>query len=180
MSISESPVTEPRLNSPLRQQLSRIERLVHLLFDISVIAKGIDGVLEIIGGALLFAVNPVQLNHIVRLLTQHELTEDPHDLVAGYLLHAAKHLSAGVQIFGAVYLLGHGVIKVGLVAALLRRQLWAYPAAMLAFLLFLIYQLYRYSHAHALWLLALSAVDVFIIVITWFEYRRLRTTRGFA
>jgi uncharacterized membrane protein len=168
------------LTSRARQRLSRSEKLVHLLFDIGIIGKGIDGVLEIIGGVLLFAVNPAQLNHIVRLLTQHELNEDPHDLIAGYLVHAAKHLSADVQIFGAVYLLGHGVIKAGLVAALLRGQLWAYPAAMLAFLLFLIYQLYRYSHTHALWLLVLSAVDVFVIVITWLEYRRLRAAQRFA
>lgn len=170
---------EPRLTPVTRQRLSRREKLIHLLFDVGVIAKGIDGVLEIIGGALLFAVNPAQLNHIVRLLTQHELNEDPHDLVAGYLLYGAKHLSADVQIFGAVYLLGHGVIKVGLVAALLRQRLWAYPVAMLAFLLFFIYQLYRYSHTHAVWLLVLSAVDVFVIVITWLEYRRLRGTHEF-
>lgn len=156
------------------------QRLIHISFDIGVIGKGIDGVLEIVGGTLLFLVNPAQISYIVRLLTQHELSEDPTDLVAGYLLHAAQHLSASAQTFGAVYLLGHGIIKVGLVAALLRRQFWAYPAAIAAFLLFLIYQLYRYSHTHATWLLVLSAVDVFVIAITWLEYRRLRAIHGFA
>lgn len=156
------------------------EKLVHVLFEVGVIAKGIDGVLEIIGGVLLFLVNPAQIAYVVRLLTEHELSEDPNDLVAGYLLHAAKHLSAGAQTFGAIYLLGHGVIKVGLVVALLRRRLWAYPVAILAFMLFLVYQLYRYSHTHAAWLLVLSAVDVFVIVITWLEYRRLRAVQGFA
>lgn len=156
------------------------ERFVHTLFDVGIIGKGIDGVLEIAGGMLLFFVDPAQIGRVVRVLTQHELSEDPNDLVAGYLLHAAQHLSAGVETFGAVYLLAHGIIKVGLVAALLRRQFWAYPVAILAFALFLFYQLYRYAHTRATWLLVLSAVDVFVIVITWLEYRRLRTVRGFA
>lgn len=171
------------MTSSSRQPLSNATRrgkLVHVLFDIGVISKGIDGVLEIVGGVLLFLVNPEQIGHVVRLLTQHELSEDPHDLVANYLLHGAQHLSASTQTFGAIYLLGHGIIKVGLVAALLRKRFWAYPAAMLAFLLFLVYQLYRYSDTHSTWLLVLSVVDVFVIVITWLEYRRLRAAHGFA
>jgi uncharacterized membrane protein len=156
------------------------EKFVHVLFDVGIIGKGIDGLLETIGGTLLLFVRPEQIGRVVRLLTQHELSEDPNDVIAGHLLHAAQHLSADVQIFGAIYLLTHGIIKVGLVAALLRRQFWAYPSAILAFLLFLVYQLYRYSHTHATWLLALSVVDVFVIVITWLEYRRLRAAHGFA
>lgn len=156
------------------------EKFVHVLFDVGVIGKGIDGLLETAGGFLLFFVRPEQIGRIVRLLTQHELSEDPNDVIAGYLLHAAQHLSGGIQIFGAIYLLTHGIIKVGLVAALLRRQFWAYPAAIFAFLLFLVYQLYRYSYTRATWLLALSLVDAFVIVVTWLEYRRLRAAHGFA
>ena len=150
--------------------------LVHLLFDISVITKGIDGALEIIGGALLFFVSPDQLRHIARILTLHELTEDPHDIVANYILHTAQRLSPSVTTFGAVYLLWHGVVKVGLVTALLRRQRWAYPAAIVAFLLFLLYQLSRYAHTHSPELLVLSALDVLVIGLTCFEYRCLRAS----
>jgi uncharacterized membrane protein len=63
---------------------------------------------------------------------------------------------------------------VGLVAALLRRQLWAYPAAMLVFGMFLAYQLYRWSHTHANLLVALSALDVIVIGLTYVEYQRLQ------
>ena len=150
--------------------------IVHLLFDIGVITKGIDGALEIIGGALLFFVSPDQLRHIARILTLHELSEDPHDIVANYLLHTAQHLSPSVTTFGAVYLLWHGVVKVGLVTALLRGQRWAYPAAIVAFLLFLLYQVSRYAHTHAPELLVLSVLDVLVIGLTWLEYRRLRAS----
>lgn len=155
-------------------------RLVHLFFAVSVIGKGVDGVLEIVGGVLLFFVNPLRLQTLVRVLTQHELSEDPHDLVAHYLLNSTQHLASGVQVFAAVYLLWHGVVKVGLVTALLLKVRWAYPAAIVAFLLFIAYQLYRYSHTHAPALLALSALDAVVIVLTWLEYKRLRASRAFS
>jgi uncharacterized membrane protein len=145
-----------------------------VLFDIGVIAKGIDGALEIVGGVLLFFVSPDQLQHILRILTQHELSEDPGDVVASYLVRASQHLSASTKLFGAVYLLWHGVVKVGIVTALLGRQRWAYPAAIVAFLLFLLYQLYRYAHTYAPELLVLSVLDVVVITLTWLEYARLR------
>ena len=149
-------------------------RIVHLLFDVGVITKGVDGALEMIGGALLFFVSPDQLRHVVRILTLHELTEDPHDIVANYLLHTSQRLSPSVTTFGAIYLLWHGAVKVGLVAALLRGQRWAYPAAIVAFLAFLVYQISRYAHTHAPELLVLSVLDVLVILLTWLEYRRLR------
>jgi len=156
------------------------DRIVHVLFDISVIGKGIDGALEIVGGAALFFISPMKIHSIVRILTQHELSKDPHDHVAAYLLNGTQHLSSGVQVFAAAYLLWHGVVKVALVTALLLKQRWAYPAAILAFLLFLAYQLYRYSHTHSPELLALSLADVVVITLTWFEYERLRASHAFS
>jgi uncharacterized membrane protein len=157
----------------------RGRRLLHALFYIGVIAKGIDGTLEIVGGVLLLFISSTQLQPIARLLTQHELAEDPRDLVANYVLHSIQHLSTGAKLFGAVYLLSHGAIKVGLVTALLRRVRWAYPAAIVAFLLFLVYQIYRYLLSYAAELIALSVLDVFVIVLTWVEYQRLRATDAY-
>jgi uncharacterized membrane protein len=76
-------------------------------------------------------------------------------------------------------LLWHGVVKIGLVWALFRKYLWAYPIARVAFGLFLAYQVYRYSHTHSVWLLALSILDIFVIVLTWLEYKRLRSSQLF-
>lgn len=154
------------------------DTIVHALFDIGVMAKGLDGVLEIAGGVLLFFLNPLQIGSVLRLLTQHELSEDPHDLVAGFIMHSVQHLSVGTEKFAALFLLWHGLVKVGLVAALLKRLWWAYPLAIGAFALFLVYQFYRYTHTRSVWLLALSLLDVFVIIITWLEYRRLRASHG--
>jgi len=153
-------------------------RIVHTLFAISIITKGVDGVLEILGGVVLFFVNPLHIGNVVRVLTQHELSEDPHDVVANYLLNSTHHIARGAQVFAALYLLWHGLVKVGLITALLLRRPWAYPAAILAFLLFLAYQLYRYSHTHAPELIVLSVADGIVVVLTWLEYQRLRTAHA--
>jgi len=153
--------------------------LAHALFDISVVTKGLDGALEILGGVLLFVVSPLQIHNVIRSLTEHELSEDPRDLVATYLRNSTQHLAVGTQAFAATYLLWHGVVKVTLVTALLLRRRWAYPTAILAFLLFFAYQLYRYSHTRAPELLVLSIFDLFVIGLTWLEYRRLEARHGF-
>lgn len=155
-------------------------RIIHVLFDIGAIGKGVDGVLEVIGGALLFVTPPVQIHGVVRFLTQHELSEDPHDLVATYLLNSTQDLAASAKVFAATYLLWHGIVKIALVTALLLRRQWAYPAAILAFFLFLLYQLFRYSHTRSPELLVLSVLDVLVIVLTCLEYIRLRSSHAFS
>ena len=157
-------------------KLSDKKRVIHILFDIGVIGKAVDGLLEIVGGGLLFFVNPAQLNWTVRVVTQHELSEDPHNFLARFLVRSVQQLSPATKVFAAVFLLWHGAVKVVLVWALLRKQWWAYPLAIVAFGLFLVYQIYRYLHTSSLWLLALSILDLFVIVLTWLEYKRLRTS----
>lgn len=170
----------PSRGTEMTSPAMRKGRIAHLLFDIGIVSKGLDGALEIFGGVLLFFINPIRIHNIIRALTEHELSEDPRDLVATYLRNSTQHLSGGAQAFAATYLLWHGIVKVALVTALLLKRRWAYPTAILAFLLFLVYQLYRYSHTRAPELLVLSILDVFVIGLTWLEYRRLRTWRGFA
>ena len=77
------------------------------------------------------------------ILTQGELSEDPHDFIATHLLHTANGLTGDAVLFGAIYLLIHGLVKIVLVVALLLNKLWAYPWMIAVLLLFIGYQLYR-------------------------------------
>jgi uncharacterized membrane protein len=75
-------------------------------------------------------------------------------------------------LFGAVYLLAHGLVKVVLVAALLRNQRWAYPW-MIGFLgVFIGYQVYRLRLQPSVGLAALTVFDAVIAWLTYREYRR--------
>jgi uncharacterized membrane protein len=148
--------------------------LLDKTFRVSLILKGLDGLLELVGGILLLLVSPAQIGAWVRLLTQHELSEDPHDLVATTLVHWAGTMTVSATLFGALYLLLHGAVKVVLVWAVLRDKLWAYPW-MIAFLMaFILYQSYELVVAFSWGLALLTAFDIFIVWLTWHEYRAHR------
>ena len=60
------------------------------------------------------------------------------------------------------------------ILSLWRRKLWSYPSAIVFFILFIIYQMYRYTHHHSAWLILLSILDVIVVMLTWLEYGNLK------
>jgi uncharacterized membrane protein len=66
-------------------------RVIHTIFRAGIIAKGVDGTLEVTGGLLMLFVRPETIGNLVRLLTQHELSTDPRDIIANFLLRSAGH-----------------------------------------------------------------------------------------
>jgi uncharacterized membrane protein len=146
-------------------------------FDIALVLKGLDGLLEFVGGVLLIVVSPATFNRLAKMLTQHELSQDPHDFVAHHLLRLTANLH-NTQTFGAVYLLTHGLVKLVIVVGLFRREHWAYYVAFVFLGGFVIYQLYRLTYAPSAGLALLTVFDIFIIWLTWREYRRMRTDRA--
>ncbi len=151
--------------------------LLDRAFAVGIILKGLDGVLEVVGGVLLLVVSPTTIDNLSRALTQHELSEDPHDFLATHLLHAAGSLTGSSLEFGAAYLLLHGVVKIVLVAALLRDQIWAYPWMITFLIVFIVYQIYRMTFALSIGLLGLTAFDVVVVWLTYREYGKQRAAR---
>ena len=147
---------------------------LHTAFEIGVILKGLNGLLELAGGILLLIFPPSALQRFVVGLTHNELSKDPHDFVATHLRAAASHLTSNAELFAAVFLLSHGIIKVVLVYALVRDQRWAFPWAIGVFSAFGIYQIYRYAVQPSGWLIALTVLDVFVILLTLAEWRRVK------
>jgi uncharacterized membrane protein len=143
-------------------------------FEVSILLKGLDGVLELIGGLLLLFVTPEDLNRFVVRLTQHELSQDPNDYFANRLLHFGSTLTPSTVRFAALYLLLHGIVKVVLVVALLRNKLWAYPWLIAFLIAFIVYQLYRIALMPSTWLVLLTIFDVFVVALTWREWRKQR------
>jgi len=146
-------------------------------FRMSLLLKGADAVLEIIGGILFLIVSPASVSRLVATLTQHELSEDPHDLIAVHLRDAVGHF-AGARWFGTAYLLSHGFSKIVLVLEIFRGRLWAYPGMLLLLTLFVAYQTYRLSLGFTVGMFALTVFDIVIIGLTWREYRRQRLRLG--
>ncbi len=148
--------------------------LLDVTFEVGIVAKGLDGIIELVGGLLLLLVTPATINHLVIDITQHELSEDPNDLIATHLLRLSSDLTGSAVRFAAAYLVLHGVVKVVLVVALLRTKLWAYPWLIGFLVVFIIYQLYRIALTPEAWLIALTAFDAAVAWLTWREWRKHR------
>src|SRR5258708_1350876 len=119
----------------------KAEKGIHDVFLISIIAKGVVAVLETVLGAVLLFTNSIF--DFITQLVNNELIEDPSDFFGSWV-QPLLHPTHEAQVFGGLYLLSHGVVKLFLVIGLLRNKIWAYPASIAVFVLFIIYQLFRY------------------------------------
>jgi uncharacterized membrane protein len=143
-------------------------------FRVSLYGKGVDGLLECIGGVLLLLISPETINRWVSRLTEGELSTDPHDFIANHLLNSAHHLTGASLTFGALYLLSHGIIKIVLVIEVLRNHLWAYVGLIGVTAVFVVYQLYRLTDKLSFGLIFLTVFDLIIIYLTQKEYRSVK------
>ena len=127
-----------------------------------------DGILETIGGVALLFVSPNQIDSWVSALTLHELTNDPHDVIANALVAMAAKLTIGATLYAAIYLLAHGLVKVVLATAVWREKLWAYNWMIGFLLLFIAYQIYELVDA---WRWTMFALTIFDALVVWLTYR---------
>jgi len=148
--------------------------LLDKTYEIGIIIKGIDGTLELIGGVLVLALSPQAINGTTRFLTQNSLQENPHNFIAVHIVHAGHSLASGHNIFAALFLLTHGLVKVVLVTCLLLNKLWAYPWALGALGLFLVYQAYQLITAPTLSMSLLTVLDIAIIGLIYREWQKVR------
>ncbi len=154
-------------------------RRLHQLFEVSLLLKGVFASVELLSGIALYFVDTSQTLALVQQLTLHEISEDPGDVVARFLLDLAGAFSVQTQHFYAFYLASHGIVKLAMVLALARRVVWAYPASIAVLLAFIGYQVYRYTFAPSWGLIALTLFDLVVIGLVWREYRALTDHRAF-
>jgi len=150
------------------------EHRIHQIFTSSLLLKGALALLECAAAMALALVSPASIVNLITSLTQDEFVEDPNDFVATQLLRMAQDFSVSSRNFSVFYLLSHGIVKLLLVAGLLRNKLWAYPASLVVLGVFIAYQVYRFSYTHSFGLLVLTAFDLLVIVLIWHEYQLIR------
>jgi uncharacterized membrane protein len=150
------------------------EHRIHKIFQISVLLKGVHGIVECVSGLALALISVGTIVKLIGSFTLGELAEDPSDFVATHLFNFAQNFSGGTKHFYALYLLSHGVVKLLLVMGLLRRQLWSYPVSLAVLGIFIVYQLYRFTYTHGLGMIILTVFDLIVAVLIWHEYQLLR------
>lgn len=138
-------------------------------FEISLLLKGIDGIVETVSGILFLFVKPQWILDVAHGIVGYQ----PHNFITRHILESAKHFDKGAAIFAALYLLSHGVVKLVLIVAILREKLWAYLGLVLLTIAFTIYQLYHLIFVRVSFsFIALTLFDFIVIYLTTVEYGR--------
>jgi uncharacterized membrane protein len=139
--------------------------------------KGLDGAVELLAGLVLLAVGPRPLDAVTHRVVEHHLLGSPHGALAERFATGEAALSGGDRTFAIVYLTLHGLVKIGLVVALLREALPAYPVAVGVLGVFCAYEVHRAVDRGSWSMWAAAALDLAITLLVLREYRRLRNRR---
>jgi uncharacterized membrane protein len=161
--------------SRLRASAALRGRLFDLAFLIGVALKAIDGLVEVVFGILLLVVGPAQLLHVAQALTAEELQEDPDDFTAHLVLRAASALTPSGARVAAAYLLLHGIVKLVIVAAVIRGSARVYPWVIGALGAFLVWQVVELVIHPTVGIVVLTVLDALIIALTWREWHERRS-----
>lgn len=153
-------------------------RRTERLFRAALLVKGIDGAAELVAAVALLLVPGATVHRLVADVLARDLLGSADGPVARHVATVADQFAAGNRTFAVVYLGLHGVVKIGLVVALLRRWQPAYPVAIAVLGAFVGYELYRAVRTGSLLLPALALLDIAIIVVILREYRLLRRGRS--
>jgi uncharacterized membrane protein len=160
--------------APASNQTPKPRGLLHGLFGVVVILKGLNGLAEIVCGTALFFLRAGTILAWVDWLTSAELIQNPHDALAFSLHRWAVNFSHDAQVFAGLYLLVHGVVKVFLASLLLsEKKLWAFPLALVLFSSLVAFAIYRLLLNWSWALAAFVALDLLTIWLIAREWRAL-------
>jgi len=148
-----------------------LEKHIRRYFFWSVFLKGLISLGEVIGGIIVFFIPPAFFTGFVISWAQQELYQEPGDFIATHSLQIAQDFSVASTTIVAIYLLSRGIIKLGLVWALLKNQLWAYPASLVVLGAFILYQLYEIAAGHSIIWVIITLFDAVVVYFIWREWR---------
>jgi len=146
--------------------------LLDKIFEVSIIIKGIEGVFELLGAAVVIIGGPGLITWLTSWLTRQELSENV--TISNAIVHTGQHLATGGTTYVVAYLVVHGVIKLIAVVSLLQNRLWGYPFSLATLGIFMIYQIYQVYTDHSWFIAALTIFDVFLLWLIWREWQMQR------
>ena len=149
--------------------------IVHNLFEIVVLMKGVSGILEmILGGVFIFSSRDL-IYKVINFFSGQKFIGLLGRLTSDYFIRHTNNFSFSSQKFIAIYFLFYGIVNIFLVISLLRGKLWAYPVAIVFYILFMLYQAYRLVFHHTSLLIFLIIWDSALVILTYLEYQRLKS-----
>jgi uncharacterized membrane protein len=143
-------------------------------FNVALVIKAIDGILEVISGALTAFVSNSSLNVFLESIRQGVASSHESGLLDKGILALEKDLNLRSQSILGSFLLSHGIIKIIIVYYVLKGRLWAYPAAIIVFSLFTVIQAIQLISGFSITVAALTIFDILVVILTSIEYREIK------
>ncbi len=148
-------------------------RMVHFVFRLTLVVKGVFALGETLAGFLLIYFTPPRVRELVHYILATDIGREYIHFWKEYLLDFGYAYTVGTQLFAIFYLVSHGAIKYIIVVLLWQERLWAYPLSVASLVGFIVYQLYRYQFTHSFMLILLTILDIVIIILTFVEFYNL-------
>ena len=145
-----------------------------MLFRVAMLAKGIDGAVELVVALVLFVLPRADVPRLIGDAVIHDLLGPPDGALARHFVAGTAEFASGNRTFVLAYLVLHAVVKLALVVALLRRWRPAYPVAAAVLVLFVVYEVYRANLTGSHVVMVLAALDVVVVALVWREYRIMK------
>jgi uncharacterized membrane protein len=148
--------------------------LLHAIFEIGIILKGVNAFVELVSGAILLAFSVERLRAIV-------------DAVAGggnawfrrywamIFYRLSQWIAPDTKAFFTWFFLSHGAVKAFIILCLFRGWIWAYPLGIGVFLAFIVYQVAEIvAGQHSTLYTVLTILDALVIALTVNEWRHAK------
>jgi uncharacterized membrane protein len=144
------------------------------LFEISLVIKGLNALADLAGGIIIWFTSKVVLVTFILNFFQNDLSDNPKDYIANFIVNSAETLAVSSQYFLAAYLLIHGIVKIFLLVCLYKRKLWAYPTSIIIFSLLIFYESYTFYLNNSMLILIFTILDIILVLLTGHEYGVLK------
>jgi len=156
--------------------LARRAPLLHYAYLAAILIKGFDGILEALAGMVIALAGPDRVYEWAIRFTAPELTG--HHPALHAIRSGATRLAESSHTFVIFYLLVHGILKLGVVVALLRGGgRWVFPLASLVLAAFVVYLCRELAIRWSGWLFSFALFDLLTLALVLNEWRNVKAHR---
>jgi uncharacterized membrane protein len=150
---------------------------MHLAYLVAISIKGLDGLIETVAGLIVAFLNSREVYHFAVWATAPELAKHPGSHAVHAIRHGAYNFAYSSHKFAIIYLLAHGLLKVGLVVNLFIEHMWIFPVSAVVLLGFIGFMGLKLTMHWSPWLFAFAVFDTVTLALVLNEWR-VRRAQG--
>jgi uncharacterized membrane protein len=151
--------------------LSRSQTPFHRAYLVAIAVKGFDGAVEMLLGLAVAILGRQGLYNLLIGYIAPELESHNRPHTAHFIRHSADGLMHAHD-FLIIYLLAHGILKLGIAIGLFRENTnWIFPVASAVLVGFIVYMNFHLVALWSWWLFAFMLFDVVTLALVLNEWR---------